>query len=162
LIIEGDNMKRKTFNEKLNDSKDMPKIVIITDKKVIERYGGKEMLIAPPIEYSNLMSKVPEGMLITTNEIRKYLADKYDADFTCPMTAGIFINLAAQASAEREDNKIPFWRTLKSDGQLNPKYPHAINYQKKMLESEGHNIITKGRKNIQYYVEDFEDKIYNL
>ena len=54
-------MVRKTYNEKLQDSKDMPKIVVIEDEKSIERYGGKNMLIAPPVEYSEIMSRIPEG-----------------------------------------------------------------------------------------------------
>ena len=101
-------MTRKSFNEKLNDSKDMPKIITLDDEKIIERYGGKNMLIAPPLEYNDIMSKIPEGKIITTKEIRTFLAKKYDADFTCPMTAGIFISLSAQASHERKENKIPF------------------------------------------------------
>lgn len=155
-------MARKTFNEKLNDSKDMPKIISVKDEKSISRYGGSEMLIAPPLEYNEIMSNVPEGKIITTKQIREYLADKHGADFTCPLTAGIFINLAAQASHERENNKIPFWRTLKTEGELNPKYPLGIEYQKQMLEKEGHTFIFKGRKNIRYFVEDYNEKIYEL
>ena len=155
-------MARKTFNEKLNDSKDMPKIVKIIDKKSINRYGGKNMLIAPPIEYHEVMGNIPEGKLITALQIRDYLARKFDADFTCPLTAGIFINLSAHASFERDDDKIPYWRTLKSDGQLNPKYPGGVSYQKEMLEAEGHKVIQKGRKNIKYYVDDYQDKLYQF
>lgn len=151
---------RKTFNQKLNDSKDMPKIVIVDDAKSIERYGGKNMLIAAPLDYNSIMAEIPEGKVITITEIRNYLARKYDADFTCPLTAGIFISLAAQASDERSEDKIPFWRTLKKDGELNPKYPGGIEYQKEMLEKEGHIIVTRGRKNIRYMVEDYQDKLY--
>ena len=78
------------------------------------------------------------------------------------MTAGIFISLSAQANNERDDDKIPFWRTLKTDGELNPKYPGGIEYQRKMLEMEGHEIFTKGRKNIRYFVKDFENDLYDL
>jgi len=155
-------MVKKTFNEKLNDSKDMPKMVLINDEKSIERYGGKKMIIAPPLDYNKIMSKIPEGRIITVTEIRNYLAEKYDADFTCPLTAGIFISLAAQASHERSTDKIPYWRTLKKDGELNSKYPRGIEYQKEMLEKEGHTFITRGRKNIKYYVENYENKLYNL
>ena len=90
------------------------------------------------------------------------MAKKHNAEFTCPLTAGIFLSLAAQASEEREDNKIAFWRTLKKDGELNPKYPGGVEYQKEMLEMEGHSFITKGRKNIRYFVEDYEDKLFKL
>ena len=155
-------MARKTFNEKLNDSKDMPKIIKVTDEKSIERYGGEDMLIAPPLEYNEIMARIPKGKLITTGQIREFLAKKHGAEFTCPLTAGIFISLAAQASEEREDNKIPFWRTLKKEGELNPKYPGGVEYQKEMLEMEGHSFITKGRKNIRYFVEDYEDKLFKL
>ena len=155
-------MARKTFNEKLNDSKDMPKIIRVTDEKSVKRYGGENMLIAPPLEYNEIMSKIPKGKVITITEIREFLAKKHNAEFTCPLTAGIFLSLAAQASEEREDNKIAFWRTLKKDGELNPKYPGGVEYQKEMLEMEGHSFITKGRKNIRYFVEDYEDKLFKL
>ena len=155
-------MTRKTFNEKLNDSKDMPKIIRVIDEKSVKRYGGENMLIAPPLEYNEIMSKIPKGKVITITEIREFLAKKHNAEFTCPLTAGIFLSLAAQASEEREDNKIAFWRTLKKDGELNPKYPGGVEYQKEMLEMEGHSFITKGRKNIRYFVEDYEDKLFKL
>ncbi len=155
-------MARKSFNEKLQDSKDMPKIVVIDDEKAIKRYGGTQMVIAPPLEYNEIMSQIPEGKLITTREIRQYIAKKHDAEFTCPMTAGIFISLSAQASCERTEDKIPFWRTLKTDGELNPKYPGGIEYQKEMLASEGHTFTTKGRKNIRYFVENYDNFLYDL
>ena len=155
-------MARKTFNEKLEDSKDMPKIIEITDEKSIGRYGGTQMLIAPPLEYNEIMARIPEGKLITIREIREFLAEKHGAEFTCPMTAGIFISLAARASCERDDDRIPFWRTLKADGELNPKYPGGIEYQKAKLEEEGHTFYTKGRKNIRYFVENYENLLYDL
>ena len=65
-------MARKTFNEKLNDSKDMPKIIKVTDEMSVERYGGEDMLIAPPLEYNEIMAKIPEGKLITISEIREF------------------------------------------------------------------------------------------
>ncbi|MBQ6098552.1 MAG: MGMT family protein [Methanobrevibacter sp.] len=155
-------MARKSFNEKLNDSKDMPKIIEIADEKSIKRYGGSQMLIAPPLEYNGIMAQIPEGKVITVSEIRQFLAQKYDAEFTCPMTAGIFISLSAQASCERDDERIPFWRTLKKDGELNPKYPGGIGYQKEKLACEGHTFVTKGRKNIRYFVENYENLLYDL
>jgi hypothetical protein len=48
---------------------------------------------------------------------------KYGADFTEPITAGIFVSIVAWASYQRADDKTPYWRTLKASGELNPKYP---------------------------------------
>ena len=158
----GDTMARKTFNEKLKDSKDMPKIVVIEDEKSIERYGGQNMLIAPPMFYNGIMAEIPYGKVITAKKIREFLAKRHHADFTCPMTAGIFINLAAHANCERDFDRIPFWRTLKTDGELNPKYPGGIEYQIKKLQAEGHEIYTRGRKHLRYFVKDYENNLYEL
>lgn len=114
------------------------------------------------LEYNEIMAQIPEGKLITAKQIRDFLADRHDAQFPCPMTAGIFISLCAQASCERTDDRISFWRTLKSDGELNPKYPVGIEYQKEKLSKEGHTFTKKGRKNIRYFVENYENNLYDL
>lgn len=154
---------QKDFNAMLQDNRDMPKIQIITDEKSIQRYGGNRMYFAPPSDYDALMKKVPEGKVVTVGMIRKYLSDKADADFTDPMTAGIFVNIAAWASSQRNGkDETPYWRTLKSDGELNDKYPGGVKKQKERLEEEGHTIIQKGRKNIRYYVKDYEECLYEI
>lgn len=153
------NENKKDFNLMLNNSKDMPKIQIITDEKVVKRYGGSKMLLAPPIYYDRVIKKIAKGKLMTTSQIRTYLAKKNDADFTDPMTAGIFINIVSWASYQRKDDITPYWRVLKSNGELNTKYPEGITLQKKYLEEEGHIVILKGSK---YYVKDFEKSLYIL
>jgi len=72
-------MPKKTFNEKLNDSKDMPVVKMVSDPKAVARFGGERMLIAPPLAYDEIMKRVPEGKIITTDRIRDHLARKYDA-----------------------------------------------------------------------------------
>lgn len=37
------NEERKDFNAMLHDSKDMPKLQIVTDEKTIAKYGGNRM-----------------------------------------------------------------------------------------------------------------------
>ncbi len=152
-------MAKRSFNQRLQDSKDMPKVCEITDDKAISMYGGTKMLIAPPIAYDEIMKKVPAGKLITSDYIRSYLARKHGADVTCPLTAGIFINIVAKASVERGVDQTPYWRTLRKDGELNEKYPEGIDGQKTYLEIEGHDIIQKGKR---YFVKDYKDKLFKL
>ena len=57
---------------------------------------------------------------------------------------------------------MPYWRTLKANGELNAKYPNGIVAQKEKLEAEGHTIIQKGRKNVRYYVKDYENSLLVL
>lgn len=156
------NENKKDFNAMLKDGKDMPKIVEITDEKSIEKYGGRRMYFAPPLDYDAVMRRVPEGKVITVGDIREYFAAQNNADFTDPITAGIFCSIAAWASFQRTDDKTPYWRTLKANGELNPKYPGGVEEQKKLLEAEGHAIIKKGRTNIRYYVKDYERFLYRL
>lgn len=156
------NEEKKDFNAMLHDSKDMPKLQIITDQKSIEKYGGNRMYFAPPIDYDKIMKRVPRGKVITVGKIREYLAGSNGADFTEPITAGIFVSIAAWASFQRSDNETPYWRTLKANGELNAKYPGGIEAQREKLEAEGHTIVQKGRKNITYFVKDHEKVLFDL
>lgn len=152
-------MAKRSYNDQLHDSKDMPKISILEDPKAIALYGGDKLLIAPPIAYDELMRKVPAGKVITSDRIRAHLASRFGANGTCPLTAGIFINIAAKASLERGTDETPFWRTLKKDGELNEKYPEGIEGQKRRLEMEGHTVIQKGKR---YFVENYPEKLFVL
>jgi alkylated DNA nucleotide flippase Atl1 len=127
---------------------------------VVAGYGGERMLIAPPLAYDAIMKQVPEGKVITSDRIRAYLAKKHDADWTCQMTAGIFINTAAHASVERNgENPTPYFRTLKKDGELNEKYPDGCDGQKLLLEMEGHTIVQKGKR---YFVKDYQAVLWDM
>lgn len=156
------NEDKKDFNAMLHDSKDMPKIEIITDQKSIEKYGGDKMYFAPPIDYDKIMKQIPYGKVTTVGKIREHFAKLSEADFTEPITAGIFVSIAAWASYQRSSDETPYWRTLKANGELNAKYPGGAEAQKEKLEAEGHTIIQRGRKNIRYYVENYEDVLFEL
>lgn len=156
------NEEKKDFNAMLHDSKDMPKFQTITDEKSIEKYGGNRMYFAPPIDYDRVMREVPYGKVTTVGEIRDYFAKLSGADFTEPITAGIFVSIAAWASYQRSADETPYWRTLKANVELNEKYPGGIEAQRQKLEAEGHTVIQKGRKNIRCYVKDYEKVLFDL
>lgn len=157
-------MAGKSWNQKLNGSPDLPRIQDIgPDSPMARRMGSGRMLIAAPVEYDQVMKLVPSGQLTTSGEIRSCLASRHGADFTCPLTAGIFINIAAHASSEREafgqGDLTPWWRTLKKDGELNEKYPGGIAGQQKHLEAEGHAVIKRGAR---CFVENYQQKLCQL
>lgn len=156
------NEDKKDFNAMMNEDKGMPKMQIITDEAVIKRYGGTKMYFAPPLDYDALMKRIPYGKIITTGAIRDYLAKQNGGDFTEPITAGAFISIAAWASEQRETDLTPYWRTLKNKGEINPKYPGGVEAQIEKLEAEGHSIVRRGRKNFRYYVENYEEVMYDM
>ncbi|MCM1202286.1 MAG: MGMT family protein [Bacteroides fragilis] len=156
------NENNKDFNAMLHNSKDMPRFQTITDEKSIQKYGGSRMYFAPPIDYDEVMKRIPWGKVITVGKIRAYFAKLNNADFTDPITAGVFVSIAAWASFQRTENETPYWRTLKANGELNAKYPGGAEAQKDKLEAEGHTIIQKGKTNIRYYVKDYEEALFEL
>lgn len=153
-------MAKKTFNEKLNSPGDLPKIEDLSDNpKFMERYKASKMLIAAPMQYNEIMERVPNGKIITVEKIREYLAKLEGADITCPLTAGIFTNICANAAVERGDFDFPWWRTIRAKGELNEKFPDGIDGHKLHLEMEGFEIVGKGKK---YFVKDYEDKMWEI
>ena len=154
--------KRKSWSEKLKDSKGLPKVEEITDK-MSKRWGTGTVVIPGPLEVDELMRRVPTGRLVTINEIRGALARKHGATIGCPMTTGIFAWIAANAAEERrqkgERDITPYWRTLKAGGEINPKYPGGVEAQKKLLEEEGHTVVQKGKR---YVVVDYEKSLARL
>ncbi len=154
--------KKKSWTEKLADSKGLPKVEKITDK-MSKRWGTGTVVIPAPIEVDEMMRKVPKEKLVTINEIRAALAKKHKATIGCPMTTGIFAWIAAHAAEEqRQDGEkdiTPYWRTLKTGGVINAKYPGGIEVQKKLLEKEGHEVVQKGKK---YIVTNYQKSLIRL
>jgi alkylated DNA nucleotide flippase Atl1 len=150
---------RISWQKKLADSKGLPKVEKITGK-MSTRWGIGTVVIPAPREVDEIMKKVPKGRLITINQIRSILAKKHRATIGCPITTGLFASIAAraaeEAAAQGKKRITPYWRTLKTDGSINEKYPGGAEGQKKLLENEGHKIIQKGKKHI---VVDFEKRL---
>ena len=146
----------KTWREKLEGVKE-PRIV--DDPR-----GRGRMLIPKPLDIENLIRGVPCGGLVTVNQIRENLARRFGVDLTCPLVTGLFIRIIAEAAEEdRRGGRTditPYWRVIKVDGSLNPKFPGGVEAQAERLRAEGHTIIEgKGGK---LFVKDFETHLVRL
>ena len=109
--------ERKDFNAMLRRNNGMPKLQIVTDEDTIRKYGGTRMYFAPPMAYDQLMKQVPAGKVITVGTLRDYLARQAGADFTDPMTAGIFVSIAAWASEQRQEDQTPLLAHAEGQGR---------------------------------------------
>jgi hypothetical protein len=151
--------KRTTWQEKLANDNGLPKVERISSK-MSPRWGKGTFVIPAPREVDAIMKRVPKGKLITIDEIRKSLAATHGATIACPITTGIFAWVAAHAAAEAAGEGVkrvtPYWRTLKTGGEVNPKYPGGIADLRKRLEAEGHQVVAKGKR---FVVAEFEKKI---
>jgi hypothetical protein len=141
--------KRKSWREKLADNKGLPKVGEVTSR-MSKRWGEGTMVIPAPLEVDALMKQVPKGKLATINELRAALAVKHKVTFACPITTGIFSWIAAhaadEAATEGAKKVTPYWRTLKTGGELNQKYPGGAAVIARRLRAEGHKVIRKGKR----------------
>jgi hypothetical protein len=154
--------RKATWQEKLKDNKDFPKVEEITGR-LRKKWGEGTLVIPAPIEVDELMKKVPNGKLTTINDIRSALAKRHNATIGCPLTTGIFVSISAHAAEEQKQQGVreitPYWRTLKTGGFLNEKYPGGLEAQKTILEQEGHVLIRKGKR---YFVKDYLKVLFAL
>lgn len=108
--------KRKTWKEKLLVDK-QPEVKMI-DKKFADIPAGSKMLIPTPLVVDAYIRHIPSGRTSTITKMRRDLALEYGADYTCPVTSGIFLRIAAEAAfedykKEKSIRKItPFWRMI--------------------------------------------------
>ena len=149
--------KRKTWREKLEAKQ---------ERKIVDNLrGGGTLLIPKPLDVDALVRRVEKGKLITITQIMERLAEEHGADSTCPLCAGIFLRIAAEAAEEDSGKGVadvtPYWRVLKADGSLNEKFPGGVETQAARLEEEGHTIEPgKGKKPPR--VKDFEKALVEV
>jgi hypothetical protein len=151
---------RTRWREKLQKPQE-PRIVKVPPK--MSRFGKGTMLIPTPKLVDALIRKVPKGKLVTVSELRRKLAADFAADVTCPLTTGIFVRIAAEAAEEDRANGrarvTPYWRVVKDDGSLNPKFPGGVAKQIHYLRAEG---FTVNQANKLPRVKEFEQRLISL
>ena len=116
--------------------------------EVVSERRGK-MLVPTPLLVARALRRVPAGHLITAAQLRARLARKAGADFTCPLTTGIFLNILAgateEALAEGRRPVAPYWRVVEATGRLPAKFPPGPRRQAAHLRAEGHRVSRDGR-----------------
>ena len=154
--------KKKSFREKLVDDAGLPRVEPISPG-MKKQWGEGTIVIPTPREVDRIMRRVRKGRLITINAIREIVARRHGATIGCPTTTGIFARIAAGAAGGREaegkKRVTPYWRTLKTRGELNAKYPGGLEEQRKRLEAEGHEVVVRGSK---MFVRDYDKSLAKL
>ncbi|MCJ7424061.1 MGMT family protein [Candidatus Bathyarchaeota archaeon] len=127
--------KSKTWREKLEKAQ---------EPKVVETPKGK-MLVPKPLDVDAMLRRIEKGKIITLNQLRAKLAKDFCADYTCPLTTGIFVWIAAETAEEDlkagRKEVTPYWRIIRNDGSLNEKFPGGAEAQAARLKKEGHAIL---------------------
>jgi hypothetical protein len=134
---------RKSWREKM-DKPNLPKVVDIPPR-MQKRTGPGTMVLPAPRDVEVAMRGIRKGRVAPVSRIREVLAGKYGVDTACPLVTGIFVRIAAEAAEEDaragKTRITPYWRVVKDDGSLNPKFPGGAERQAERLRDEGHRIV---------------------
>ena len=80
--------------------------------------AGQRALIASPRIVDDFIRDIPDGQHVDVKDMRDRLAAAHGADVMCPLTAGIFLRIVAEAAYEsyaggkKMDDLTPVWRVI--------------------------------------------------
>jgi hypothetical protein len=132
--------RRKSWTEKMDNGREA--VVKRTDSDFADIPAGSTMLIATPRIVESYIRHIPSGREADTSRIRKDLAAEYGAEYTCPVTTGIFLRIVAEAAYEQWQSGTelkditPFWRAV---GPTSPtarklSFPHEFLMEQRRRE----------------------------
>ena len=133
--------KRKSWQEKLHNGKSYH--VEKIDKKFADIPADASMLVATPEIVDSYIRNIPFGSATTLQQMRSDLAAEYNAEYCCPITAGIFLRIAAEAAFEEltngksPDEVTPFWRIIDRKSPTAKKLSFGTEFIEHQRAAEG-------------------------
>lgn len=134
-------MAKKTWIEKFNVDR-KPEVKKL-DKAFADIPENAMMLIASPAIIAGYLKQVPEGKSVDIKTLRKDLALEHGAEYTCPVTTGIFLRITAEAAFEelqagrKKEEITPFWRAIKPNTPAAKKLSFGEDFLIDMRKLEG-------------------------
>lgn len=134
---------KKSWLDKLNEKRE-PKIKKI-DIDFADIPAGSNMFIATPKLIDQYIQEIEFGKRTDTKTLRKDLAIEHNADYTCPVTTGIFLRIVAEANYEKLqqgtplEEITPFWRVIEPNSTLSKKLTFGQEFLIKQLNKESTN-----------------------
>lgn len=105
-------------------------------------FGGPGKMLLPSIATVEAMIKtIPEHKLMTTDRLRKNLADQFNVRGTCPVTTRKALGIIANDSSK----DTAYWRVIKQNGELIGIFPGGVEGHAILLKNEGFVIETTGK-----------------
>jgi hypothetical protein len=131
---------KKSWLDKLNEKREAKIKKIEIDFADIP--AGSTLLIATPKLIDQYIQEIGFGKRADTKTLRKDLAIEHNADYTCPVTTGIFLRIVAEANYEKlqQGNLIeeitPFWRVIEPNSTLAKKLTFGQEFLLKQIDKE--------------------------
>lgn len=133
--------KRKTWKEKLHNG--LVHKTEVNKRKYADIPEGAMLFVPTPEIVDQYIRNIPLGMHTTLQQMRKDLAAEYHAEFTCPITSGIFLRIASEAAYEDYlagvplEDITPFWRMIDKKAPVTKKLTFGTDFVKEQRTKEG-------------------------
>lgn len=140
--------KGKMWTDKVNDAAKVHQVKKL-DKDFADMPANSIMLIATPKIIDAYVRQIPKGTSVSLLTMRNDLANEYHAEYTCPVTSGIFLRIVSEAAHEQLQQgkpltKItPFWRVVDEKSALNKKFSFGPDFVTEQRKKEG--LIPKAK-----------------
>ncbi len=131
---------KKSWLDKLNEHKE-PQIKRI-DIDFADIPSGSNMFIATPKIIDAYIQEIGIGKQVDIKTLRKDLAIEHHADYTCPVTTGIFLRIVAEANYEKWQQEktleeiTPFWRVIDPNSALAKKLTFGQDFLLQQIQKE--------------------------
>ena len=133
--------KTKSWNEKLYSEKTHK--VKHLDKRFVDIPADSQRLVATPVIFDNYIKQIPKGETKSIKEMRNDLAKTYFANYTCPVTTGMFVRIVAEAAYEKYlegwdiEEITPFWRVIDENSSIAKKLSFDYSFIREQRIKEG-------------------------
>jgi hypothetical protein len=126
--------KKKSWAEKM-ENPSAPEVKRI-EKGFADLKDGSKMLIPTPRLIEEYLKHTAPGRLVDIKQMHTDLAAEYGADYTCPLTSGIFLRILAEYTNEERAAGKPFKSLAPVWRIIHPKLPvwQKLTFDKKWLE----------------------------
>jgi hypothetical protein len=135
--------KKKSWAEKM-EHPSQP-VVKILEKGFADLPPGCKMLIPTPWLIASYLQHSTPGHLINIKQMRADLSAEMGAEYTCPLTTGIFLRILAEFTHEQKQNGIPLkdlapiWRVIRPEVPIWKKLSFDPRWLEDILKSEQAN-----------------------
>jgi alkylated DNA nucleotide flippase Atl1 len=126
----------------------------------LERFFGTSGRMLKPCAatVAALVTQIPNGQVVTSDVLRRKLADQFGVEAACPYdTKMALLAISNDPSLNQSGLNVPYWRVIKTNGELNHQYPGGLEAHVALLKSEGFTIDDSGKKP---RIKPFKDKLF--
>jgi alkylated DNA nucleotide flippase Atl1 len=126
----------------------------------LERFLGTSGRMLKPCAatVAALVAQIPNGQVVTTDSLRHKLADQFGVEVACPYdTKMALLEISTDSSLNHSGLNVPYWRVVKANGELMPKFAGGLEVQVALLKSEGFTVDDSGKKP---RIKPFKDKLF--